>query len=117
MGSKKCKCAQESSAIRFEADSAAEPFWCDRCGRNLAMMDFGLSEAFIEEIYQWLSRYIEWIDLETDTLVEGAEEMQQRFNEQGFILYEKFKNMMGDKLTVTYKPANSVSSYKTMHQE
>jgi hypothetical protein len=112
MENQKCKCSQETLLIKFEADFGADPIWCSVCGSNLAIIDFGLREDFIEEIYQWLSKYIEWIDLETDSLVEGAQEMQRAFNEQGFILCEKFKQIIGGKYTVEYRPADSVSWYQ-----
>lgn len=111
MEERKCKCNKETYSITFEADAGSDPMWCTVCGSNLAIIDFGLSEDFIEEIYKWLSGYIEWIDLDTDTLVEGAEEIQRTFNEQGLILYEKFKDSISEQYTVKYKPADSVSLY------
>lgn len=110
----KCKCNKETYHIRFEADFGADPVWCYKCGCNLDLGSFELSEKFMEEISQWIPEYGEWLNLDTDSLVEGADEMQSNFNKQGLILYEKIKKELSEKYTVEFKPADSVRGYENV---
>lgn len=107
-----CFCESgESNDLRIEGDVGADPIWCNRCGCNLDIEDFPISNGLQEELSYWVMKYGGWIDWDKDKLLPKGIEMEDVFNQIGVALTEKVKQELRDKYKVKYSPSSSARSY------
>ncbi|NBI28642.1 hypothetical protein ERL59_06705 [Chengkuizengella sp. YPA3-1-1] len=107
----KCGCQNPTTDLKLEADFLTDPIWCTICGYNLDPEDLSISPELLEIIEDWVSRYGEWIDIDTDTLVDRGIELEDEHNKEGIKIYEKLKIELGFKYELIYSPSVSARSY------
>jgi hypothetical protein len=107
-----CFCEQKhTNEIKIEADFCADPIWCNKCGCNLDLHLFPISNKLKNELMNWSLKYGEWIDSETDTLVEDGIHLENKHNGIGSSLTDKVKKEVGHKYQITFTPSSSARSY------
>ncbi|MFY0760910.1 hypothetical protein AB1K32_18840 [Metabacillus dongyingensis] len=84
-----CNC-KNSIVFKIEADYNADPIWCNKCGFNLDIDDFPISEEIKEELFNWLKKY---------KLIPAEEH-----NKLGRYLTEKTRRELGPKYEIIFKP-------------
>jgi hypothetical protein len=67
--------------------------------------NFPLSNKIQEELFEWVSEYGEWIDLETDSLKENGLKLQANHNEKGLKLFQEVKKQLGEKYQIIFVPS------------
>ncbi|NBI28154.1 hypothetical protein [Chengkuizengella marina] len=107
----KCGCPNPTTELKLEADFA-DPLWCAKCDQNLDLEDLPISPQLMKEIEDWSIRYGEWIDLDTDTLVDRGIELEDKHNKESLKIYEKLKNELGVKYELIYSPSTTAKLYK-----
>lgn len=108
----KCNCEQEKCyEIKVEADVGADPFWCQRCGYNFDLDPFTLSMELKKELLNWMVQYGEWIDWDTDKLVENGVKLEEKHNIEGERLTERVKKELGAAYRVVFSPSSMARSY------
>ncbi|MGG3805440.1 hypothetical protein [Metabacillus fastidiosus] len=107
-----CGCkGGKTNDLKIEGDMGTDPFWCNICGFNLEMEGLPISDELAEELSSWIVQYGEWIDWENDTLLPGAIQLEEEFNQAGAVLAEKAKQELDGKYKITYSPAKSTEIY------
>jgi hypothetical protein len=107
-----CFCKRkQANEIKIEADFCADPIWCNKCSCNLDLHLFPISSELKNELMNWMMQYGEWIDLESDTLVENGIGLENKHNEIGLYLTNKVKKEVGYKYKITFTPSTSAQSY------
>ena len=76
-------CNKPLLTLLIEGDFGADPLWCGQCLANLELEDIPLSEALLTELTTWMCDFGEWIDIENDSIIEGAEHLAQAHDKQG----------------------------------
>ncbi|MFJ7649981.1 hypothetical protein ACIQ1H_20905 [Lysinibacillus sp. NPDC097279] len=82
-------CNKPIKALLLESDFGADPLWCGHCRTNLELEQLPLEEALQDELTTWMCKFGEWIDLETDSFIEGMEYLAKNHDEQGEDLAQK----------------------------
>jgi len=82
-------CKQTIKALLLEGDFGADPLWCGHCHANLELEQLPLDDALLDELTTWMCNFGEWIDLETDSFIEGMEHLAQNHDVQGEDLAKK----------------------------
>lgn len=88
---KLCDC-NELTAIHVAADYGADPLWCAVCHLNLDIEDFELSDSLSTDLMRWTNRFGEWLDLETDQLLDGGEALLELHNSEGQFLTKRLSS-------------------------
>lgn len=99
-----CNC-KELTNIKVEADMGADAFWCRVCGYNLDMDEMEISDSLKEQLRTWLDEYGTWLDWESDILIDGAKNIEEKHNLLGFELTEKVKEELNGKYNVVFSPS------------
>ncbi|WP_245183632.1 MULTISPECIES: hypothetical protein [Lentibacillus] len=88
----------------MEADYSADPLWCSKCGCNLDIDDFPLSDELKSELMNWVIEYGEILEqtdygekIKRDTAI-----LVKSHDEKGLSLYQKLKFELGDGHEVNY---------------
>lgn len=103
----KCLCEKGTQyQIKVEADIAADPLWCFRCGYNLELEELPISPILQTKLTVWAMQYGNWIDWEKDCLLPDAFMLEQQHNEAGLILTGKLEKELGDTFKVAFFPSN-----------
>ncbi|WP_416151778.1 hypothetical protein ACM26V_03500 [Salipaludibacillus sp. HK11] len=97
--------------LKVEADFSADPIWCIKCGCNLDIRLFSISNELIKELKNWILKYGEWIDMEDDTLVSNGVELEAQHNRIGRELTERVKKELGEGYDVIFSPSTFASNY------
>lgn len=95
-------CHKPLFTLIIEGDFGADPLWCGQCHANLELEDMPLSEALLTELTTWMCDFGEWIDIENDSFIEGAEHLAQAHDKQGLLLVQKVKAELGEAITVKF---------------
>jgi hypothetical protein len=107
-----CPCEEkETYCLKVEGDVGADPIWCNNCGCNLDIDEIPLSNQLKDELIRWALKYGEWIDWDTDTVVENGIELENKHNEMGLKLTEKVKKELGDKYVISFSLSTSARRY------
>ncbi|MEK5520885.1 hypothetical protein MHI39_01225 [Heyndrickxia sp. FSL K6-6286] len=107
-----CCCdSEETNDLKIEGDVGADPIWCNRCGGNLDLEDVPISDRLAEELLSWATKYGEWIDWDSDKLLPNGIELEDKFNQMGFVLTEKVKQEIGGKYKIKFISSTSAKSY------
>ena len=88
-----CKCTNLTK-IDVQADFGADPIWCHTCGYNLDIEDFELDEALKTKCFKWINKYGEWLDFDTDEIIEGNLPLLDAHNEEGLFLTKQLQNAL-----------------------
>ncbi|WP_349407650.1 hypothetical protein [Pseudalkalibacillus sp. SCS-8] len=107
-----CFCKEPTTHLKLEGDVGAEPIWCGKCGANLDVDVFPISEDLKCKLMDWGFRYGEWMDWEKDRLQKGAKQMEEAFNREGSELLEKISREIGRSVKVEYVPSTMVRHYE-----
>ena len=105
---KNCK----HDTYKLEADFSTDPIWCNKCGENLDIEDFSLSNILQQELECWVSNYGNWIDFDTDSLKEKGIEMENEHNKKGLDLLQKIKEELGVDYPIIFSPSTSGELYQ-----
>ncbi|WP_405099686.1 hypothetical protein [Oceanobacillus sp. FSL H7-0719] len=100
-----CEC-EELTHIKVEADIGTEPLWCGKCGFNLDINGFELSDILRKELMDWANAYGTWIDWDTDGLIAGGEAIEMQHNALGLLLTEKIIKEWVEEYQVTFSPSH-----------
>lgn len=106
-----CFCKKQTKLLRMEADFSADPIWCDVCNSNLDLFTLPLSINLKEELLKWVIGYEQWLDFNTDKLVDNAVELQKVHNEWGLKLFFKVETELGNQYCIRFSPSTSVETY------
>jgi transcription initiation factor TFIIIB Brf1 subunit/transcription initiation factor TFIIB len=107
-----CFCEQkQTNEIKVEADFCADPIWCKKCGCVLDLHLFTISSELKNDLMNGMLQYGEWINFETDTLVENGIKLEDKHNEIGINLTDKVKKEVGHKYKITFIPSSSARTY------
>ncbi|WP_019155182.1 hypothetical protein [Robertmurraya massiliosenegalensis] len=107
-----CCCEKgEWTKLKIEGDVGADPFWCEQCGCNIDIEALPLSDDLIKRLISWSHSYGEWIDWNTDRLVENGLELEDVFNQVGKTLTEKVKQEIGNTFHIKFVPSTSAKLY------
>ncbi|WP_226668164.1 hypothetical protein [Metabacillus litoralis] len=108
-----CSCKSKRVVeIKVEADLGADPLWCNKCGINLDLDHFMISNELKEKLINWMNQYGEWIDWSTDTLIPTAKEMEDRHNTEGENLTKLLAKELAPEVKVEFSPATIVMVYR-----
>lgn len=97
--------------LKIEGDVGADPFWCDKCGSNIDIVDIPVSPRLQKDLLSWATQYGEWIDWGEDMLLPNGIQLENQFNLLGKILTEKVKEELGDTYTIIFTPSKSARYY------
>ncbi|KOS66720.1 hypothetical protein AEA09_18505 [Lysinibacillus contaminans] len=97
-------CKKALTTFIIEGDFGADPLWCGQCLANLELEEMPLSEALVTELTTWMCDFGEWIDIENDSFIEGAEHLAQAHDGQGTQLAQKVAAELGTGVTVKFSP-------------
>ncbi|WP_107925310.1 hypothetical protein [Lysinibacillus parviboronicapiens] len=92
-------CKKPIQTLILEGDFGADPLWCGQCLANLELENFPLNEHLLTELTSWMCNFGEWINLETDSFIEGMEHLAKKHDEQGTILAQQVATELGIKVT------------------
>jgi hypothetical protein len=107
-----CFCyRKETFELKIEGDVGADPIWCNKCGCNLDLENFAISENLKNELMSWALTYGEWIDWEKDKLIPNGLALEVHHNNRGRALTEKLKKEVDTLYTVTFSPSSTGRSY------
>lgn len=107
-----CFCENKKThTLKLEGDVGADPIWCNQCGCNLNVEDAPISNELKRALILWAGEYGAWIDWNKDCLIQNGIELEDRFNETGYILTEQLKRECGESYKVTYSPSSSARHY------
>lgn len=98
-----CGCKEGTTThITLEGEFGADALWCTKCAYNLEVEDLPLSDRVKDALLDWAAQYGMWIDLETGSLVDDAEQLEQMHNAAGQVLAEKLNDELGVAYRVTF---------------
>ncbi|WNS82453.1 hypothetical protein RRU94_22185 [Domibacillus sp. DTU_2020_1001157_1_SI_ALB_TIR_016] len=107
-----CSCEQNIPyELIIEGDMGGDPIWCSHCGSNLDIDEISISEGLKEELWDWMTRYGEWIDWDKDKLLPNGIEFEVEHNRQGMELTEKAKKELEGKHKIKFSPSTSARRY------
>lgn len=98
-----CDC-ENLKRITIEADVGADPTWCATCRYNIELNEFTISDQLKRDFYEWVSRFGEWIDWETDALAKGWEIKVEQHNREGDLLSERLQVALGEAYEIEFTP-------------
>ncbi|MGV8981142.1 hypothetical protein [Clostridium sp.] len=93
-----CFCNQKNYDLILEANYGADPIWCRKCGCNLDLDIFPLSQELIKELVNWVKNYSNLVLDESEYIYE----VSKQHNKEGLKLLEKVQKELGAKYTITY---------------
>lgn len=99
-----CDC-KEVKIIKVQADMGADPLWCQVCHYNFDIEDIDLPEDLSAALFVWVNDFANWVDWETDTLLEGKEADEALHNQQGSELTERVKEQLKGQYEVVFSPS------------
>ncbi|MCG7344864.1 hypothetical protein MHZ92_12020 [Sporosarcina sp. ACRSL] len=99
-----CGC-YETHDLKVEADIGADAIWCNKCFSNFDIEYVPISNELKSELFEWLSKYGEWIDWDTDGIVLNGAELEEEHNKQGLKLTEKVQKELEGKYKVSFSPS------------
>ncbi|AHN20626.1 hypothetical protein [Lysinibacillus varians] len=82
-------CHQTIKTLLLEGDFGADPLWCGHCHANLELEQLPLDESLLTELTTWMCNFGEWIDLETDSFIDGMDTLAKSHDVQGEDLAKK----------------------------
>lgn len=99
-----CNC-KELVQIKVEADIGADPLWCKVCGFNLDMDKMEISDSLKIQLRSWINDYGAWINVDSDSLIVGGENLEKQHNEIGLRLTEKVMSEIKNK-KIVFQPSS-----------
>lgn len=99
-----CNCDQTVN-LKVEADIGADAIWCAKCYANIDIDLVPLSIELKSELAKWIFQYGEWIDWNTDGIVQNGVELEVKHNKQGLRLTEKVRKELTGKYEVSFSPS------------
>ena len=86
----------------------ADPTWCAVCQYNIEMDEFVISDQLKRDFHEWVRRFGEWIEWDTDTLAVGWEIKMKRHNREGDLLSKRLQEELGEAYEIEFIPANTI---------
>ena len=102
-----CDC-ENLKRITIEADMGADPTWCATCRYNIELNEFTISDQLKRDFYEWVSRFVEWIDWDTDALAKGWEIKVEQHNREGDLLSKRLQGELDEAYEIEFTPANTI---------
>ncbi|MFD2628100.1 hypothetical protein [Oceanobacillus kapialis] len=99
-----CNCKALTN-IKVAADVGADPLWCAICGYNLDMDKVEVSDSLKETLRLWIDEYGNWVDWESDILIDRAVHIEKQHNELGLKITEKVKDELNGKYNIVFAPS------------
>ena len=101
-----CGCKEgTTTSITIEGEFGADALWCTKCTYNLDVEELPVSDSIKDALLEWAAQYGVWIDLETNRLVEDAEQLEKTHNAAGQVLADKLKAELGIAYTIQFTPS------------
>lgn len=102
-----CDC-ENLKRIAIEADVGADPTWCATCRYNIELNEFTISDQLKHDFYEWVSRFVEWIDWEMDTLSTEWEVKERQYNREGDVLSKRLHVEFGETYEIEFIPSKTI---------
>ena len=113
---KLCFCEQ-TTVIKIQADYIINPIWCNTCSANLGVDFLHLSDDLKKDLFAWSDEYGTWIDLERDSIVENAVELEDAHNVQGEQLTARIQQQLEGQYEVVFSPATFARNFDEITEQ
>lgn len=106
-----CNC-EDLKRIKVEADIGADPIWCAVCHYNVELDVFPISDSLKQDFHDWVSRFGEWLDWETDTLTTDGKVKEKQHNSEGEFLTKRLKQELGETYEIEFIASKMYETYE-----
>ena len=72
------------------------------------MDEFAISDQLKRDFHEWVSRFGEWIDWDTDTLAKGWEIKVEQHNREGDLLSKRLQVALGEAYEIEFTPSDTI---------